>query len=610
MAGCASQAIVGTNPAPAPAPQTAWAGWSQVVVDTGLLPVSAPARPQLPATPKGPHYVLGDPYQFDGIWYRPQADYEYGESGLASIYDHGNNGQVTADGEVYSDSALTAAHKTLPLPSMVRVTNLDNGKSVEVRVNDRGPFIDNRVIQLSQHAGDLLGIRAGDAIRVHVEIMATESRALAMSLGASGRDEIQNLPAVPSPKLTVQALSAELPSLRPETSDMSSRQMSPAETIKSEASTGATSESQRSADNATEGQAIDGQTGLRPAAPTGPTKVVAGPQYASIDAAMPPSTLDQTAGARYVVGVPYQFDGVWYRPAADYGYDATGSAVVYDSSASGEVTANGEIYQADALTAAHKTLPLPSLVQVTNLDNGRKVTVRVNDRGPFVDSQLVELSRGAGAALGINPGDVIRVRVQIEADESRELAAWFAAADRLKQNPPVLPGTDTAELPKLQHQVVIGPQFAALDGAYISDSRSAGSPGADTAAAANPPLVANADELGVPLDLTRLTASGRPVLLLSLQGRTGPDPAAVKPVADSSRPGIYVQAGAFRQAANAKRLRDDLADLGDVSLVVESWNGGEVNCVRLGPLTSATDAQHVMDELNVRGYRDSWLLVE
>jgi rare lipoprotein A len=284
--------------------------------------------------------------------------------------------------------------------------------------------------------------------------------------------------------------------------------------------------------------------------------------------------------------------------------------VVYDSGASGEVTANGEIYQADALTAAHKTLPLPSLVQVTNLDNGRTVTVRVNDRGPFVDSQLVELSRGAGAALGINSGDVIRVRVQIKADESRELAAWFAAADRLKQNPPVLPGTDTAELPKLQHQVVIGPQFAALDGAYVADPRSAGNPGADTAAAANQPLVANADELGVPLDLTRLTAAGRPVLLLSLQGRTGPDPATVNPVADSNRPGIYVQAGAFRQVANAKRLRDDLADLGDVSLVVEPWNGGEVNCVRLGPLASATDAQHVMDELTDRGYRDSWLLVE
>jgi rare lipoprotein A len=605
MAGCASQAIVGANPAPAPAPQTAWAGWSQVATDAGFLPASAPVRPQLPAAPKGPHYVLGDPYQFDGTWYRPQADYEYEESGLASIYDRGNNGQVTADGEVYSDSALTAAHKTLPLPSMVRVTNLDNGKSVEVRVNDRGPFVDNRVIQLSQHAGDLLGIGAGDAIRVHVEIMPAESRTLAMSLGASGRDEIPSLPAVPSPKLTVQTLNAELPTLRPQTAEMNPGRTSPDEALASRASVGAGSESQPIAY-----QTIESQAGLRSAASTAPGKIVTGPQYASLDEAMPPSTLDQTAGARYVVGAPYQFDGVWYRPTVDYGYDATGSAVIYDSGASGEATANGEIYQADALTAAHKTLPLPSLVQVTNLDNGRTVTVRVNDRGPFVDSQLIELSRGAGAAIGINPGDVVRVRVQVKADESRELAAWFAAADRLKQNPPVLPGTNTAELPKLKHQIVIGPQFAALDGGYVSDVPAAGNAGESSAAAASSSLAANADELGLPLDLTRLTASGRPVLLLSLQGSTAHDPANVKPAAVSAPPGIYVQAGAFRQLANAKRLRDSLADLGDVSLVSEPWSGGEVNCVRLGPLATATDAQHVMDELTDRGYRDSWLLVE
>ncbi len=603
LAGCASQIPAAT--APAQAPQTAWAGWSQVAADTGLLLASAPVRPQLPATAKGPHYVLGDPYQFDGTWYRPQADYGYEESGLASIYDQGNNGQMTADGEVYSDSALTAAHKTLPLPSMVRVTNLDNGKSVQVRVNDRGPFVDNRVIQLSQHAGDLLGIRPGDAVHVHVEIMASESQALAISLGASGRDEIPSLPAVPSPKLTVQPLSAELPSLRPETSEPSSIAASLGATSSSATSPSATSPSAMSI-----GAITPVALNPQPAAPIVPAKVVTGPQYASADATMPPTTFDQAAGARYVIGEPYQFDGTWYRPAVDYGYDATGSAVVYDPGSGGQATANGEIYRDEALTAAHKTLPLPSLVQVTNLDNGRTATVRVNDRGPFADNQLIELSRGAGAALGINPGDVIRVRVQIKADESRELASWFAAADRLKQNPPVLPGTNTAELPKLQHQVVVGPQFAALDGAYAADLQPVPSPAAESAATANRPLVSNAPELGVNLDLTRLAASGQPVRLLSLQGRIGSSPASVTPAARSSQTRIYVQAGAFRERANAERLRDNLADLGDVSLVSESWKGSEIDCVRLGPLSSTAEAQHVMDRLSDRGYRDSWLLIE
>ncbi len=628
LAGCASQTIVAANPIPAP--HAAWAGWSQVAADTGFLLASAPVRPQLPAVPKGPHYVLGDPYQFDGTWYRPQADYGYEESGLASIYDQGVNGQVTADGEIYSDSALTAAHKTLPLPSMVRVTNLDNGKSVQVRVNDRGPFVDNRVIQLSQHAGDLLGIRAGDAIRVHVEIMAGESQALAVGLGASGRDEIPSLPAVPSPKLTVQPLSAEVPSFRPEAPGPSPMATSSGTTSLVTASLATTSSGAMSLDAMipgatnlsamTPGAIASIATNPQTAAPTVPSRVAIGPQYASADGVTPATTLDQAAGARYVIGEPYQFDGTWYRPAIDYGYDATGSAVVYDSGTNGQATANGETYQDGALTAAHKTLPLPSLVQVTNLDNGRTATVRVNDRGPFADNELVELSRGAGAALGINPGDVVRVRVQIEADESRELASWFAAADRLKQNPPVLPGTDTAELPKPQQQVVIGPQFASIDGTYVPDLRPMPSPGTDSAAVANrpavsdapilfnAPIVSNDDELGVALDLTKLAASGQPVGLLSLQGQIGP--ATVTPEAESSQARIYVQAGAFRERANAERLRDNLADLGNVSLFTESWKGGEIDCVRVGPLSSAVDAQHMKNRLTDRGYRDSWVLIE
>jgi rare lipoprotein A len=565
MVGCASQTRIATYPAPASGPHPLAAGWSQVASDTGFLLASAPARPQLPVAPKGPHYVLGNPYQFDGTWYRPQADYGYEESGLASIYDQGSNGQVTADGEIYSDNAVTAAHKTLPLPSMVRVTNLDNGRSVEVRVNDRGPFVDNRVVQLSRHAGELLGINAGDAVRVHVQIMAAESQALAVSLGASGREEIPSLPAVPSPKLAVQPLSAELPTLRPETSETSPG--------------------------------------------PGASKVVIGPQYASADPAMPPSMLTE-AGARYLIGEPYQFDGTWYRPAVDYSYDATGSAVVYDSSANGQATSNGEIYEDNALTAAHKTLPLPSLIQVTNLDNGRTVTVRVNDRGPFVDTELVQLSRGAGAALGINPGDTVRVRVQIKAAESRELASWFAAADRLRLNPPVLPGTNTAELPKPQHQVVIGPQFASLDGAYIADAQPVRSPDPDSAVANNRTVAPEIADLGVDLDQTKLTAAGKPVLLFSLQGQIRPSATPPPPAQPNNQARIYIQAGAFRQLANAERVRENLADLGDVSLVAETWGKNAVNCVRLGPLSSAADAQQLMDRLNDRGYRDSWLLVE
>src|SRR4051812_48449135 len=83
-------------------------------------------------------YKVGQPYTIDGVTYVPREDYNYDETGIASWYGPGFHGRYTANGEVYDQSQLTAAHRTLPMPSLVRVTNLDNGKSVVVRINDRG----------------------------------------------------------------------------------------------------------------------------------------------------------------------------------------------------------------------------------------------------------------------------------------------------------------------------------------------------------------------------------------------------------------------------------------------------------------------------------------
>ena len=95
----------------------------------------------------------------------------------------------------------------------------------------------------------------------------------------------------------------------------------------------------------------------------------------------------------------YQVRGRWYRPAEQPGYDETGLASWYGDQFNGRPTATGERFDMHALTAAHKTLPLPGLVEVTNLANGRRVVVRVNDRGPFVDNRIIDLSRGAAEAL-------------------------------------------------------------------------------------------------------------------------------------------------------------------------------------------------------------------
>lgn len=117
------------------------------------------------------------------------------------------------------------------------------------------------------------------------------------------------------------------------------------------------------------------------------------------------------AGA-YKVGKPYKVNGVWYRPTADPYYDRVGIASWYGRDFHGKRTANGEKYNMNSMTAAHTTLPLPSYVLVTNLQNGRKAVLRVNDRGPFAKGRIIDVSRRAAQVLGFEKSGIARVRVQ------------------------------------------------------------------------------------------------------------------------------------------------------------------------------------------------------
>lgn len=108
----------------------------------------------------------------------------------------------------------------------------------------------------------------------------------------------------------------------------------------------------------------------------------------------------------------YQIRGRWYQPEDQPNYDQVGLASWYGDQFNGRPTATGERFDMHALTAAHKTLPLPGLVEVTNLANGRRVVLRVNDRGPFVDDRIIDLSRGAAEALDMLNRGVGEVRVR------------------------------------------------------------------------------------------------------------------------------------------------------------------------------------------------------
>lgn len=138
-----------------------------------IAPPPRPVAPSaVPAAPE-PHaaYKVGDPYQVNGIWYYPQEQPNYDATGIASWYGQDYQGKPTADGEIFNSNAVTGAHPTLPLPVNVRVTNLQNGRSVVVRINDRGPYVNGRILDVSEHAADLLGFRQEGLARVRVTFL-------------------------------------------------------------------------------------------------------------------------------------------------------------------------------------------------------------------------------------------------------------------------------------------------------------------------------------------------------------------------------------------------------------------------------------------------------
>ena len=139
--------------------------------------VTTTAKPLEQLKP-APGYKIGNPYQVDGFWYYPAEDLNYSETGIASWYGDEFAGRPTASGEIFDPNQITAAHRTLPMPSIVRITNLDNGRALAVRVNDRGPFAHGRIIDVSRRTAQLLGFHAQGTAKVRVEILPEESHAL------------------------------------------------------------------------------------------------------------------------------------------------------------------------------------------------------------------------------------------------------------------------------------------------------------------------------------------------------------------------------------------------------------------------------------------------
>ena len=140
-----------------------------------LLAIAGCAQP-------APRYVVGDPYRMGGIWSYPKEDYALSETGLAEVMALPALGGLTANGEALTAQGMIAAHRTLQLPAIIRVTNLENGSSMLLRVNDRGPEKPGRILGVSPRAGALLGMTPGGATQIALVVDAEKSRAAAEGL--------------------------------------------------------------------------------------------------------------------------------------------------------------------------------------------------------------------------------------------------------------------------------------------------------------------------------------------------------------------------------------------------------------------------------------------
>ena len=150
-----------------------------------------------------PIYKIGKKYNVGGKYYYPKKDLYYNKTGIASWYGPKFHGKLTANGEIYNQYALTAAHKTLPLPSAVKVTNLKNNKSIMLRINDRGPFVNDRIIDLSSKAADILDLKREGTGLVRVQILREKSLYLEKLAKQGSFPEINDLKETELPNITI-----------------------------------------------------------------------------------------------------------------------------------------------------------------------------------------------------------------------------------------------------------------------------------------------------------------------------------------------------------------------------------------------------------------------
>lgn len=274
-------------------------------------------------------------------------------------------------------------------------------------------------------------------------------------------------------------------------------------------------------------------------------------------------------GRVYKVGSPYKIRGIRYYPKEEWDYVETGIASWYGDEFHGKRTANGDTFNKWALTAAHRTLPMPSVVKVTNLENGRSIELTVNDRGPFAHGRIIDVSHRAADLLGFTNNGTAKVKVSIVKNKSLAMKAALtnqplqAVKEEVQLASFTVPEADpTLPQPKVAYQEIL-PQHVETK-----------------------PL----------LDEPTQTAL-----------RKQEAEVEIEPVKESD---IYVQVAAFRLKSNAERLKDQMRHLGRINVVQAEVNGQNFYRVRVGPITDVSSADSVLNSALQSGLKESRIVVD
>jgi rare lipoprotein A len=270
----------------------------------------------------------------------------------------------------------------------------------------------------------------------------------------------------------------------------------------------------------------------------------------------------------YKVGKPYQIGDTWYYPKEQPDYDETGIASWYGPSFYGRPTANGEIYNAGDITAAHRTLPMPVNVRVTNLDNGKSLVVRVNDRGPYAKGRIIDVSEAAAKLLGFYNAGTARVRVTYLSRSTQPDGTPLLANDTPPEVASAVPAVPTPN--------VAIDKLPTVPGAPIA-----------------PPV--------------RVASLPRPAPD-PVPAEAGPPTGQVTEVPVPATTHLYVQVGAFGSYENAMRLRDQLG--GDLRVSTTKKNGQTLYRVRTAPLNTNDEADAALAHLSELGSNDAHIVVD